>query len=464
MICLTDFQTPQLKKLHSGKVRDSFRIDERTRMIVATDRLSSFDNVLKTPIPGKGAVLNQLAAFWFENTRDVIENHFIRILDPNISLVREAVPIRVEMIVRGYLTGSAWRGYEQGKRVFSGVPIADGMKKNQAFKEPIVTPTTKEKNDREITPAELVEEGWVTFEIYQAMEAVARKLFDRGQTLLNERGIILVDTKYEFGMIDNQLVLIDEIHTPDSSRFWSKENYEADPDHAEQLDKEYVRSYLMKHKKDGRYPDVLPEEVVQETTRRYRDIFGMITGRELPPLEEDIRARIRYNLVQHKIIKEGFVAIIMGSAGDLDHANKIKDVLEKYGVMVDMRVISAHKNGERITELMAEYNRTIEPGAVIAVAGRSNGLGGALAANLTIPVINCPPFKDKVDMMVNVNSSLMMPSHTPAATVIDPANAAMMALRALNIARLRQQFSEEIQQMKEDLIKTDSRVRGTNHA
>ncbi len=460
MNCLINVITPQLEKIHSGKVRESFRVDAQTRLIVATDRLSSFDNVLETPVPGKGAVLNQLAAFWFENTRDIIDNHFIKIVDPNVSLVREATPIRVEMIVRGYITGSTWRGYQKGKRVLSGAEMPEGMKKNQPFPKPIVTPTTKEDSDREISPKELVDEGWVSADIYKAMEKVALKLFERGSAMLEERGLILVDTKYEFGLIDNKLVLIDEIHTPDSSRFWSKENYEADPDNAEQLDKEYVRSYLMKNKKDGVYPSTLPDDVVQETTRRYRDIYGMITGNVLPEIDDNAQQRLHTNLVKHKIIKDGFVAIIMGSTSDLDHCNKMKDIIEKYDVRVELRVVSAHKNGEDLAGVIADYKTSLEPVAVIAVAGRSNGLGGALAANLPVPVISCPPFSGKDDLMVNINSSLMMPSNTPAATVVDPKNAALLALRSLNLPRLREVFTKEIETMKQDLREADKTVRG----
>jgi fusion protein PurCD len=460
---LLDIKTPQLEKIHSGKVRESFRVDKNSRLIVATDRISSFDNVLKTPIPGKGAVLNQLAGYWFENTRDIVDNHFIKLIDQNISLVKEASPIRVEMIVRGYLTGSAWRGYQNGKRKVSGVTIPEGMKKNQAFKKPIITPTTKEDSDREISPKELVEEGWVASNIYKAMEETALKLFERGSNMLEERGLVLVDTKYEFGLIDNKLVLIDEIHTPDSSRFWSLENYENDPENAEQLDKEYVRSYLLKNKVKGEYPDSLPDDVVQETTRRYRDIYGMITGEVLPDIEENVHARIANNLVKHDLIKDGFIAIIMGSPSDIEHCNKMKDIIEKYDIKVDMRVVSAHKNGENIPDVIKDYNRSVESGAVIAVAGRSNGLGGALAANLTIPVFSCPPFSDKDDMIVNINSSLMMPSSTPAATVVDPKNAAHIALRSLNLERLKAVFEKEIQKMKADLEEADKTVRGQNN-
>ncbi len=458
MTVLADLTTPQLKKIHSGKVRESFRVDESRRLIVATDRISSFDQVLKTPIPGKGAVLNSLAAFWFEKTRDIIDNHFIELIDPNISLVREAKPIKVEMIVRGYLTGSAWRGYQKGKRVFSGVTIPEGMSKNQPFPQPIVTPTTKEESDREITPQDLVKEGWVSAELYARMEEASLRLFARGQEYLKERGIILVDTKYEFGLLGGKLILIDEIHTPDSSRFWAKEDYEKDALHAEQLDKEFVRAYLLEHQKDGVFPDTLPDEIVAETTRRYREIYRLITGQTLPEPDEDIHRRVYANLCQHGLIKPGFVSLIMGSLSDKEHALKICKIIQDYGIYCEMRVLSAHKNGERIPELARVYNQSVEPGAVVAVAGRSNGLGGALAANLTVPVINCPPFKDKVDMMVNINSSLMMPSAAPAVTVIDPKNAALAALRSLNLPSLRRRFQNEIDQMKKDLLHADDQL------
>ncbi len=457
---ILNLKTPQLEKIHSGKVRESFRIDNDTRMIVATDRISSFDFVLKTPVPGKGAVLNKLAAYWFENTRDIIDNHFIKLIDPNISLVKEATPIRVEMIVRGYLCGSAWRNYDKGKRTFSGVEIPDGMKQNEQFENPIVTPTTKEKNDREISPAELIEEGWLTADLYVQMEKISLKLFQRGQEILAERGLILVDTKYEFGLIDNKLALIDEIHTPDSSRFWLVDNYETDAENAVQMDKEYVRSYLLNNKINNKFSKTLPERIVQETTKRYRDLYEMITEEKISADDENVYQRIYGNLVKHKLIKDAFVAIIMGSESDLEHCQKIKKAVELYKVMTDMRVISAHKNGEDIAEIIKEYNGSIEPGAVIAIAGRSNGLGGALAANLTLPVFNCPPFKDKVDMMVNLNSSLMMPSNTPAATVIDPQNAALIAVKSLNLHRLKNVFELEIQKMKQQLREADKTVRG----
>ncbi|MBC8415849.1 MAG: phosphoribosylaminoimidazolesuccinocarboxamide synthase [Candidatus Cloacimonetes bacterium] len=459
MAYLDKIYTPQIKKIHSGKVRESFRINDKTRMIVVSDRISSFDSVLNNLIPNKGAVLNGITNYWFEKTRNIVDNHFIRMIDPNISLVKEAKPICVEMIVRGYLTGSMWRGYQKGKRVFSGIEVPDGLSQNTRFEKPIITPTTKEEHDREITPEDIVKEDWTTKEIYQKMEKISLKLFKVGTKELSEKGIILVDTKYEFGLCDEEVILIDEMHTPDSSRFWDKSAYDKHPLKVDSIDKEYVRQWLLNNKKGGVVPNVLPEDVIAEASKRYINIYEKIVEKEFEVNEEDVRIRIYKHLLKEGLIKDGFVSIIMGSHADLEHCKKIKAHLDKYDIYTDMRVVSAHKNGERIPEIAEIYNNSLEPGCVIAVAGRSNGLGGALAANLAIPVINCPPFKDKIDMMVNINSSLLMPSNTPAMTVIDVSSAALAALRSLNIRRLKDVFIKEIEDIKESLIKADEEIR-----
>jgi phosphoribosylaminoimidazole-succinocarboxamide synthase len=427
-------------------------------MLVVTDRISSFDNVLNNYIPGKGAVLNGITNFWFEKTRHIIDNHFIEAIDPNLSLVKEVEPIRVEMIVRGYLTGSMWRGYKKGKREFSGVKIEEGMQQNQRFTQPILTPTTKEDIDREITPEAIIEEGWASRQVYQQMAQISMELFEFGSKFLEERGIVLVDTKYEFGILDGKLVLIDEIHTPDSSRFWSLAAYQKNPLKVDSIDKEYVRQWLLNNQEDGKMKTVLPEEVVQEAARRYRDIYKTIVGQDFTVDLANVNDRVYKNLVKAQLIKDGYVAIVMGSPSDLAHCQKLKEKLEKYDIFVEMRVVSAHKNGERILELAQVYNNSLEPGAVIAVAGRSNGLGGALAANLAVPVFNCPPFKDKDDIMVNVYSSLMMPSQTPAATMIDLSSAVLVALRSLNLQRLKATFRKEITEMKAKLLASDQEI------
>ncbi|RLC45227.1 MAG: phosphoribosylaminoimidazolesuccinocarboxamide synthase [Candidatus Cloacimonadota bacterium] len=462
MNCLGNFYTPQMKVIHRGKVRDSVRIDEKTRMIVVSDRISSFDSVLNNFIPQKGAVLTGITNFWFEKTKHIIDNHYIKMIDLNISIVKEAQPIKIEVIVRGYLTGSMWRGYKNGKRDFSGVIAPDGLKQNDKFPTPLVTPTTKEDSDRPITPENIVKEGWTTQELYEKMEKISLELFEFGTKYLEELGIILVDTKYEFGLLDGELILIDEMHTPDSSRFWSLEDYKKDSTQVDSIDKEYVRQWLLKNKVDGKLPEVLADEVIEETNRRYLDIHQRITGEKLNyDFNEDIYDRVKRNLIAEGLIKDGYVIIIMGSPMDLPHCKKIKSHLEKYDIYVDMRVTSAHKNGERIGEITEVYNNSFEPGCVIAVAGRSNGLGGALAANLAIPLINCPPFKDKIDMMVNINSSLVMPSKTPASTIIDVSSAALAALRSLNLQRLKAVFRQEIEEVKESLIKADDEIRNS---
>ena len=457
---LNRVETPQLVKLASGKVRESFRIDDRSRLIVVTDRISAFDQVLETPIPKKGAVLNGITNWWFAETEDIIPNHLIRQVDPNASLVREAVPLRVEVIMRGYLTGSMWRGYRVGNRIFSGVEVGEGLTKNQKFPEPLLTPTTKEKTDRPITPEAIVSTGLVEGPMWEQMAKTARALFARGTAILEKKGILLVDTKYEFGLVDGELILIDEIHTPDSSRFWFKEDWEKNPTAAVELDKEFVRQWLLANRTDDGIPTRLPEEVISETTRRYLDVFDRIVEEPLSLGNASPSRRLGRGLVTEGLMKPGFVSIVMGSKVDLPFCERIREALAPYPVHTELRVLSAHKNGEDLAALATEYNGSIEPGAIIAVAGRSNGLGGALAANLNLPVISCPPFADKTDLMVNVNSSLMMPSKAPAATVVDPGNAAALALRCLNLPDLRIRFDDEIATMKAGQRAADTEVRG----
>jgi len=463
MNTLPHFATPQLHLLHRGKVRDSYRVDDQTRLIVVSDRLSAFDSVLETAVPHKGAVLNGLADFWFERTRHIIPNHVVKLLDANAMLVREAKPIKVEMVVRGYLTGSMWRGYERGQRTFSGVTVADGIGKHQPFPVPILTPTTKEESDREITPDNLVSEGWVSRELYEQMAETSLRLFDLGSKWLAERGIILVDTKYEFGLLDGELILIDEIHTPDSSRFWGSEDYARHPERAEQMDKEYVRQWLIANKKDGAYPRALTPEVTQEASRRYLDIYERIVGQPLATADEtatggNVSNRLVANLVKAGLMKDAWVNIVMSSPADKDHCQKIRSYFEGYGVFTQLRVCSAYQNGEEIGRLAEVWNRSVEPGVLIAVASLSNGLGGALAANVNVPVISCPRWQDFAELMANLNSSVIMPPATPNLTVVRPDNAAQAALRALNVPRLREQLRLEILETKTKLRAADAEL------
>ena len=304
MNCITKLETNgnKLTFLHRGKVRDSLRVDDKTRLIVVTDRISAFNKKIKTPIPNKGAVLNGIAGFWFEQTENIIPNHVIEIIDPNLMLVKEAEPIKVEMVVRGYLTGSMWRGYEEGQRNFSGAIVPDGMKKNQKFESPVLTPTTKDEDDTEISPEEIIRTGLVSAEIWDKMSEKALELFKFGSEYLESKGIVLVDTKYEFGLLNGELILIDEIHTPDSSRFWRKSDYEANPDNAEQIDKEFVRQWMLANKVNGEVPLVLSEEVIRETTRRYEEIYEMVSGKNLDLPNIDLSERVRMNLEKNGLL------------------------------------------------------------------------------------------------------------------------------------------------------------------
>lgn len=461
LLPMSHCSTPQLERLHSGKVRESFRLDPDRRLLVATDRISCFDRVLDTPIPGKGAVLNSLSAWWFEQLADLGPTHFLHSVDPAAMVVRETTPIRLEVIVRAHLTGSAWRAYAQGRREISSVRLPDGMAENQAFPEPIVTPTTKEASDREISPNDLVAEGWATEEIWRQMVDMARRLFERGRKMLEARGLMLVDAKYEFGLgPDGRVTLIDELHTPDAARFWDREDYERDPRRAAFLDKEAVRQWLQANRTPQGFPTTLPDYVVEATHERYRALYRRITGHDLALTDEDPRDRLTRHLVKAGLLKPGFVAVVMGSSGDLEFGRRVAAALEPYGVAVDLRIASAHKNGEDVVAMAREYNDAIEPGAVIAIAGRSNGLGGALAANLALPVINCPPFKDLADYQVNIHSSLQMPSQTPAMTILSPEAAALAAVRCLNRHLLRDATRAQIERTKVALQAEDRRVRG----
>lgn len=309
--CYSEFSAPVLNLVHRGKVRDSYSIDSQRRLIAVTDRISAFDFVLNSRIPMKGSVLNGLSNFWFSKTGHIIGNHYLEQIDPNLTIVRQAVPVKLEMVVRGYLCGSMLRYYNQGKRVFSGISVPDGLTKHFRFEEPIVTPTTKAENDVEISPDEIVAQGILSKEVYEKLEATALSLYKFGRDYLWQRGVILVDTKYEFGFIDGELILIDEIHTPDSSRFWRRADYEKDPERAEQIDKEFLRQWLLANKKNGEIVKDLPGKIIKEVTERYLDIFSLVTGS--PPqgaVEEDVPQRIKKNLIKAGLLQENDTFLI----------------------------------------------------------------------------------------------------------------------------------------------------------
>jgi len=289
-----------LGELYRGKVRDCYSKDGKIT-IITTDRISAFDQVLGT-IPFKGQVLTQLAQFWFEQTNDIITNHLISSPDPNVMIVKRCQPLPIEIIVRGYLAGSAWRDYQKGNPV-SGIILPEGMKKNQKFPTPFITPSTKEEyggHDRPISREEILQKGIISSELYQQVEIAALQLFQRGTDITAQQGLILVDTKYEFGLYHNQLVLIDEIHTPDSSRFWEAASYETafnNNDDPQQLSKEFLREWLMEQGFMGTgVPPKLSEEIKQKTSKIYIDAYERITGQTFIKDESNILERIKNNL------------------------------------------------------------------------------------------------------------------------------------------------------------------------
>ncbi len=270
-----------------GKVRDIYIAPDKITL-VSTDRHSSFDRII-AHIPFKGAVLNQISAFWFENTKDIIQNHVVSIPDPNVLVAKKCTVIPIECIVRGYITGSTntslWTLYKDGQRDFGNFVLPDGLKKNQKMDEPVFTPTTKsDEHDRPITPAEIVSEGILTKEMTDELERVAKAVFKRGQEIALSKGLILVDTKYEFGMDENgKLTLIDEVHTPDSSRYWKAATYQERIDKGEEpeyFDKEFLRLWFKDNcdpYNDAVLPDA-PADMVAELSRRYIEIYETITG------------------------------------------------------------------------------------------------------------------------------------------------------------------------------------------
>lgn len=297
----------------SGKVRDFYPLPNDQRLIVTTDRLSAFDRVLSA-FPYKGQVLNQLSAWWFENTRDIIDNHILQVPDPNAILAIEAKPMMVEVVVRGYITGvgstALWYRYSLGERDIYGYHFPEGLKKNQILPKPIITPTTKggeTGHDERLTCKEVVDKGILDAHTWEAVQDAAIKIFTKGQEIARKAGIILVDTKYEFGLApDGRILLIDEVHTPDSSRFWKLKTYQSRFEagqEPENFDKEFIRmAYAEKgYRGDGIAPE-MPDSLWVSASQRYIQIYELLTGKTFIPGSYPVETRITQNLEQAGII------------------------------------------------------------------------------------------------------------------------------------------------------------------
>ena len=301
----TDFNFPGQKSVYHGKVRDVYNINDDLMVMIATDRISAFDVILPKGIPFKGQMLNQIAAKFLDATADLGPTWKIATPDPMVTVGLKCEGFKVEMIIRGYLTGSAWREYQAGCREICGVKLPDGMRENERFPEPIITPTTKADagHDENISREEIIAQGIVAEEDYVVMEQYTRALFQRGTEIAAEKGLILVDTKYEFGKRDGKVILIDEIHTPDSSRYFYAEGYEERFNAGEpqkQLSKEFVRQWLIDHDFMGKAGQTVPEmtdEYCDSVSARYQELYEHITGEDfVKPAEEDLAARIDANV------------------------------------------------------------------------------------------------------------------------------------------------------------------------
>ena len=302
----TSFNFDGQKSVYHGKVRDVYNINDDLIVMVATDRISAFDVVLPKGIPFKGQVLNQIAAQFLDSTTDICPNWKLATPDPMVTVGLKCEGFKVEMIIRSILTGSAWRDYKNGVREICGIQLPDGMKENERFPEPIITPTTKadEGHDLNISKEEIIAQGLVSAEDYAIMEDYTRKIFARGQEIAAKHGLILVDTKYEFGKRDGKVYLIDEIHTPDSSRYFYAEGYEeklAKGEPQRQLSKEFVRQWLISHNFMNEPEQVMPEmtdEYINSVSERYIELYEHITGNKFvkPTDSEDINKRIQDNI------------------------------------------------------------------------------------------------------------------------------------------------------------------------
>ncbi len=306
-IIKTSFDFPEQQKCYNGKVRDVYYLDNDLLIMIVSDRISAFDVILPRGIPYKGQVLNQIATQFLDETKDIVPNWKIESPDPMVTIGYKAKPYEVEMVVRGYLTGHAWREYCDGKRTLCGVPLPDNMKEHDRFDNPIITPTTKahQGHDIDISREEIIQQGLVSEDDYKKLEEYSLRLFERGTKTAAEKGLILVDTKYEFGIHEDRIILLDEIHTPDSSRYFYSEGYEERQQKGEkqkQLSKEFVREWLIAKGFQGQEGQQVPEmndEFIQQVSERYIELYEKITGETFQKAESsDVLGRIEQNIMQ----------------------------------------------------------------------------------------------------------------------------------------------------------------------
>lgn len=426
-----------------GKVRDRFEIGYNLVCFHLSDRMSSFDRHI-CDVRGKGDILNLMNKWWLERTRHIIPNHMVH-MDGNYLVGKKCRVIPLEIIVRSFMTGSTstslWTHYKQGTRNYCGIDFPDGLEKNKPLPELVITPTTKGEVDELISREQILERGIVSEEELFFIYTKALELFRYGQEVAEARGLILVDTKYEFGYDpEGNIILIDELHTCDSSRYWKRETYLERVNagqEPEKLDKDACRDYV-KSKCDPYNEPIpeIPEEVKDRVYNCYLDLYNRLIGEEY---QGERRASGTLSLDSNELhnyfknVHRDLVVILSGSPSDEPHIAKLRKHLDVHKILYREHVSSAHKKTRQVLEILESYENTGRRVVYITVAGRSNALSGVVACNTKFPVIACPPFKDKDDMMVNINSTLQMPSKVPVMTILEPENVAMSIARMFRL-------------------------------
>ena len=426
----------------SGKVRDRFDIGYDLICFYLSDRLSSFDRAI-CDVSGKGRLLNLINRWWMRRTGHIIPNHLLYI-DQNYMICKKCSVIPLEIVVRGYITGSTntslWTHYNKGVRNYCGIEFPDGLNKNDRLSKPVITPTTKGEIDEPISREEILNRGIVTEEEIDFIFSKALELFRYGTEVVDKKGLILVDTKYEFGRtIDGEIILIDEIHTCDSSRFWLKESYKPGVE-PKKLDKDAARDYIKSV--CNPYNDPIPEIPQVEKDKVfscYKKLYELlIDGNYIEIIKEtiDLRKVSNLELQNNEVVKnyyqnhhENVVVILSGSPSDEWFIHKLRTELRNKNIVSLEHVCSAHKKTKQLLTILDGYNNSLRNVIYITVAGRSNALSGVVACNVDGVVIACPPLSDKDDLMVNINSTLQMPSNVPVMTILEPKNVAIACQR-----------------------------------
>jgi phosphoribosylaminoimidazole-succinocarboxamide synthase len=423
--------------VYNGKVRCVEDIGYNCLILSASDRLSAFDTYI-CDIPNKGLILNNISVWWFNKTKHILDNHYLY-HENNHMIVKKTQPIKLEIIVRGYMTGSTntsiWPMYNRGERDIYGIQFRDNYKKNEKLDTIIITPTTKGSTDRPITSKEIIELLYLNEVQWDFISNKALELFRFGQEEASKKDLLLVDTKYEFGILNDKIILIDELHTCDSSRYWLKQSYNdrfelgLEP---EKLDKDAIRDWV-KSVCDPYNDDIpeIPNNVLQNVSNVYGEYHSIL-------IENDINKNVNiskdlvitnYFMEHHKEI----VVILAGSNKDAEHVNKINKYCDQLNIYTINYYSSAHKNTRDVLSILEIYEKQNRKIVYVTVAGRSNALSGVVASNTRFPTIACPPFKDNIDFQVNINSTLICPSKVPVMTILEPENVAISINKIFNI-------------------------------